>query len=195
MVLCLLWCPWHDSVYCCAQNMILCLLWCPWHDSVYCCAQDMLEGSQGQYIQLEKKLKVDFGALEKKYHKAKKLIKEYQQRSVLMHSQVCIGSFVCKSPVCHQAGWAHGKPEATVPRGCFLLSDKCFVLTSTVTFFEWQVLCNDIHSKSSKPEETVPHSFFSSEWRALCLDIHRNFFFRVISSLSWYPQNLFYSEW
>ena len=64
----------------------------------------MLEGSQGQYIQLEKKLKVDFGALEKKYHKAKKLIKEYQQRSVLMHSQVCIGSFVCKSPVCHQAG-------------------------------------------------------------------------------------------
>ena len=46
----------------------------------------MLEGSQGQYIQLEKKLKVDFGALEKKYHKAKKLIKEYQQRSVLMHS-------------------------------------------------------------------------------------------------------------
>ena len=64
----------------------------------------MLEGSQGQYIQLEKKLKVDFGALEKKYHKAKKLIKEYQQRSVLMHSQVCIGSFVRKSPVCHQAG-------------------------------------------------------------------------------------------
>ena len=47
---------------------------------VYCFGQDMLEGSQGQYIQLEKKLKVDFGALEKKYHKAKKLIKEYQQR-------------------------------------------------------------------------------------------------------------------
>ncbi|KAK7113300.1 uncharacterized protein [Littorina saxatilis] len=42
--------------------------------------QDMLEGSQGQYIQLEKKMKTDFGALEKKYHKAKKLIKEYQQR-------------------------------------------------------------------------------------------------------------------
>ncbi|KAL8573154.1 hypothetical protein ACOMHN_036139 [Nucella lapillus] len=42
--------------------------------------QDMLEGSQGQYILLEKKMKVDFGALEKKYHKAKKLIKEYQQR-------------------------------------------------------------------------------------------------------------------
>ncbi|XP_076458534.1 LOW QUALITY PROTEIN: uncharacterized protein LOC143292231 [Babylonia areolata] len=42
--------------------------------------QDMLEGSQGQYILLEKKMKADFGALEKKYHKAKKLIKEYQQR-------------------------------------------------------------------------------------------------------------------
>ncbi|KAK7491200.1 hypothetical protein BaRGS_00017471, partial [Batillaria attramentaria] len=41
--------------------------------------QDMLEGSQGQYIQLEKKMKAEFGALEKKYHKAKKLIKEYQQ--------------------------------------------------------------------------------------------------------------------
>ena len=43
----------------------------------------MLEGSQGQYISLEKKMKADFGALEKKYHKAKKLIKEYQQRYTL----------------------------------------------------------------------------------------------------------------
>ncbi|KAK3083517.1 hypothetical protein FSP39_024554 [Pinctada imbricata] len=42
--------------------------------------QDLLEGSQGQYIALEKKMKNDFVALEKKYHKAKKLIKEYQQR-------------------------------------------------------------------------------------------------------------------
>ncbi|XP_025101822.1 neurabin-1-like isoform X5 [Pomacea canaliculata] len=42
--------------------------------------QDMLEGSQGQYIALERKMKADFSALEKKYHKAKKLIKEYQQR-------------------------------------------------------------------------------------------------------------------
>lgn len=40
----------------------------------------MLEGSQGQYIALERKMKADFSALEKKYHKAKKLIKEYQQR-------------------------------------------------------------------------------------------------------------------
>ncbi|KAL5005611.1 hypothetical protein ScPMuIL_016769 [Solemya velum] len=42
--------------------------------------QDLLEGSQGQYIALEKSLKNDVTALEKKYHKAKKLIKEYQQR-------------------------------------------------------------------------------------------------------------------
>lgn len=42
--------------------------------------QDLLEGSQGQYIALEKRMKGDFTALEKKYHKAKKLIKEYQSR-------------------------------------------------------------------------------------------------------------------
>ena len=49
---------------------------------LYTCSllQDMLEGSQGQYIALEKKMKGEFTALEKKYHKAKKLIKEYQQR-------------------------------------------------------------------------------------------------------------------
>ena len=39
-----------------------------------------MEGSQGQYIMLEKKIKADFTALEKKYHKAKKLIKDYQGR-------------------------------------------------------------------------------------------------------------------
>ncbi|KAJ8320723.1 hypothetical protein KUTeg_002310 [Tegillarca granosa] len=42
--------------------------------------KDLLEGSQGQYIALEKRMKADVVALEKKYHKAKKLIKEYQQR-------------------------------------------------------------------------------------------------------------------
>ncbi|XP_067687835.1 neurabin-1-like isoform X3 [Haliotis asinina] len=42
--------------------------------------QDLMEGSQGQYIMLEKKMKADFTALEKKYHKAKKLIKDYQIR-------------------------------------------------------------------------------------------------------------------
>ena len=42
--------------------------------------KDLLEGSQGHYIALEKKMKGDFTALEKKYHKAKKLIKEYQSR-------------------------------------------------------------------------------------------------------------------
>ncbi|XP_071101486.1 neurabin-1-like isoform X2 [Haliotis cracherodii] len=42
--------------------------------------QDLMEGSQGQYIMLEKKMKADFTALEKKYHKAKKLIKDYQLR-------------------------------------------------------------------------------------------------------------------
>ena len=42
--------------------------------------QELLEGSQGQYIQLERKMREDFGALEKKYHKAKKLIKDYQSR-------------------------------------------------------------------------------------------------------------------
>ncbi|XP_046544563.1 neurabin-1-like isoform X1 [Haliotis rubra] len=42
--------------------------------------QDLMEGSQGQYIMLEKKMKSDFTALEKKYHKAKKLIKDYQIR-------------------------------------------------------------------------------------------------------------------
>ncbi|XP_074649751.1 uncharacterized protein LOC141904968 isoform X4 [Tubulanus polymorphus] len=41
---------------------------------------DLLEGSQGQYIMLEKKMQNEYGALEKKYHKAKKLIKDYQQR-------------------------------------------------------------------------------------------------------------------
>ena len=40
-----------------------------------------MEGSQGQYIALERKMKGDFAGLEKKYHKAKKLIKDYQQRS------------------------------------------------------------------------------------------------------------------
>ncbi|XP_062609178.1 neurabin-1-like isoform X2 [Saccostrea cucullata] len=42
--------------------------------------QDLLEGSQGQYIALERKMKGEFAGLEKKYHKAKKLIKDYQQR-------------------------------------------------------------------------------------------------------------------
>ena len=45
--------------------------------------QDMMEGSQGQYIALEKKMQGDVTAIEKKYHKAKKIIKEYQQRYVL----------------------------------------------------------------------------------------------------------------
>ncbi|ESO88045.1 hypothetical protein LOTGIDRAFT_126878, partial [Lottia gigantea] len=36
--------------------------------------------SQGQYIGLEKQMKNDCVSLEKKYHKAKKLIKEFQQR-------------------------------------------------------------------------------------------------------------------
>ena len=164
-ILCWLWCPGHDFGF-----IVVPLTWflfiavprtwfwvyCGAHDliSVYCCAQDMLEGSQGQYIQLEKKLKVDFGALEKKYHKAKKLIKEYQQRSVSMHSQVCIGSFVRKSPVCHQAGWAHGKSEATVPHGCFPSEWQvlCLDIYGNFFSFELQVLCNDIHSKAGKPE-------------------------------------------
>ena len=47
-----------------------------------CLIQDMLEGSQGQYIALEKKLRGEASAIEKKYHKAKKIIKEYQQRYV-----------------------------------------------------------------------------------------------------------------
>ncbi|XP_064647076.1 uncharacterized protein LOC135499942 isoform X3 [Lineus longissimus] len=42
--------------------------------------QDLLEGSQGQYIALERKMQSEYGNLEKKYHKAKKLIKEYQAR-------------------------------------------------------------------------------------------------------------------
>ena len=40
----------------------------------------MLEGSQGQYIELERHLKTEYRTLEKKYAKAKKLIKEYQTR-------------------------------------------------------------------------------------------------------------------
>uniref|UniRef100_A0A2C9M306 SAM domain-containing protein n=1 Tax=Biomphalaria glabrata TaxID=6526 RepID=A0A2C9M306_BIOGL len=39
----------------------------------------MMVASQSQHIELEKKVK-ELGALEKKYHKAKKLIKDYQQR-------------------------------------------------------------------------------------------------------------------
>ena len=42
----------------------------------------MLEGSQGQFIALEKKMQGEVTAVEKKYHKAKKIIKEYQQRLV-----------------------------------------------------------------------------------------------------------------
>ncbi|XP_013422098.1 neurabin-1 isoform X13 [Lingula anatina] len=42
--------------------------------------QDMLEGSQAQCIALEKKGDAEAAVIEKKYHKAKKLIKEYQQR-------------------------------------------------------------------------------------------------------------------
>ncbi|XP_055870513.1 neurabin-1-like isoform X3 [Biomphalaria glabrata] len=41
--------------------------------------KDMMVASQSQHIELEKKVK-ELGALEKKYHKAKKLIKDYQQR-------------------------------------------------------------------------------------------------------------------
>ena len=47
-----------------------------------CVLQDVLEGSQGQYIKLEREIRSEYDQLEKKYHKAKKLIKEYQQRSV-----------------------------------------------------------------------------------------------------------------
>ena len=47
-------------------------------------SQDLLEGSQSHYIELEKKLRGDYSMLEKKYHKAKKLIKEYQARSDLI---------------------------------------------------------------------------------------------------------------
>ncbi|CAH1788604.1 unnamed protein product, partial [Owenia fusiformis] len=42
--------------------------------------QDLLEGSQGEYIELERKLKSDYGTVERKYTKAKKIIKEYQKR-------------------------------------------------------------------------------------------------------------------
>ncbi|XP_059152358.1 microtubule-associated protein futsch-like isoform X3 [Physella acuta] len=41
--------------------------------------KDMMVASQSQHIELERKVK-ELGALEKKYHKAKKLIKDYQQR-------------------------------------------------------------------------------------------------------------------
>jgi len=42
--------------------------------------QDVLEGSQGEYIRLEKKLQGEYNVLNKKYHKAKKLMKAFQQR-------------------------------------------------------------------------------------------------------------------
>ena len=42
--------------------------------------QNLLEGSQGQQIEAEGKLREEYHALEKKYHKAKKLIKEFQSR-------------------------------------------------------------------------------------------------------------------
>jgi hypothetical protein len=42
--------------------------------------QDMLECSQAQYIDLEKQLRTECSSIDKKYHKAKKLIKEYQHR-------------------------------------------------------------------------------------------------------------------
>ena len=51
--------------------------------------QDMLEGSQGQFIALEKKMQGEVTAVEKKYHKAKKIIKEYQQRLVSISSSSC----------------------------------------------------------------------------------------------------------
>ncbi|BFZ22046.1 hypothetical protein BsWGS_25085 [Bradybaena similaris] len=41
--------------------------------------KDMMVASQSQHIELEKKVR-ELGALEKKYHKAKKLIKDYQLR-------------------------------------------------------------------------------------------------------------------
>ncbi|RUS87599.1 hypothetical protein EGW08_004644 [Elysia chlorotica] len=41
--------------------------------------KDMMVASQSQHIELERKVR-ELGALEKKYHKAKKLIKDYQQR-------------------------------------------------------------------------------------------------------------------
>ena len=48
-----------------------------------------MEGSQGQYIALEKKMQGDYSILEKKYHKAKKLIKEFQQRYVFQYFCKC----------------------------------------------------------------------------------------------------------
>ena len=42
--------------------------------------QDVLEGSQGEYVMLEKKLQGEYNVLNKKYNKAKKLMKAFQQR-------------------------------------------------------------------------------------------------------------------
>jgi hypothetical protein len=42
--------------------------------------QDALEQSKGRSDQQTQQMSEDYGALEKKYHKAKKLIKEYQTR-------------------------------------------------------------------------------------------------------------------
>ena len=42
--------------------------------------QEILEKTQGSSKQVEENFKEEYTALEKKYQKAKKLIKEYQQR-------------------------------------------------------------------------------------------------------------------
>ena len=42
--------------------------------------QNLLEGTQSHQIEAESKLRDEYHALEKKYHKAKKLIKEFQSR-------------------------------------------------------------------------------------------------------------------
>lgn len=42
--------------------------------------QDLIDESQNQYIEREKRLASNYAQVEKKYHKAKKLIKEYQHR-------------------------------------------------------------------------------------------------------------------
>ena len=79
----------------------------------------MLEGSQGQYIALEKKLRGEASAIEKKYHKAKKIIKEYQQR------------YPNDPKFLDRYAWANSAdPDQIAPRGAVWSGSTLFAIPS-----------------------------------------------------------------
>ena len=74
---------YFENKFQCSAHKFLQHLFC----IVHLIFQNLLEGSQGQQIEAESKLREEYRALEKKYHKAKKLIKEFQSRYIVCQHQ------------------------------------------------------------------------------------------------------------